>query len=330
MPVYKRGRTWWVDLSVDGRRSRISAGHGITRAQALEFEAKLRGDWHAGRVGRRQSHSIEAALERWLNGEARALAHWKKIASVVNAWTPYLRGRDLVDAGDVANEARTAWLKEGLKPATINRRLAALRRVTRLAWKSWLWIDRPAMIELLPGERPGTLQLDKHQVNAILANAGSVKVRDAIMVIAHAGLRLGEVVNTKRWTLRNRRLDLDAHTKTGRPRRIPLTPEATAAAARLARDPIKYDALRYGFRQARRRARMPWVTMRDLRRTFGSWIVQRTKSLKAAQDLLGHSTVAITARHYAHLLDEHLVKAVATLPRLHAAQIRHSRIREKR
>jgi integrase len=61
---------------------------------------------------------------------------------------------------------------------------------------------------------------------------------------------------------------------------------------------------------------MKWLQFRDLRRTCGSWIVQRTRSLKAAQDLLGHTSIAITAKHYAHLLDEHLVDAVRTLPRL--------------
>jgi integrase len=48
--------------------------------------------------------------------------------------------------------------------------------------------------------------------------------------------------------------------------------------------------------------------------------VQRTGSLKAAQQLLGHTTIAVTARHYSHLLDEHLREAVDTLPDLAGKQ----------
>lgn len=105
---------------------------------------------------------------------------------------------------------------------------------------------------------------------------------------------------------------MEKRTKTGRPRMVPL-------ARGLSPDTFPYDLtereLSPGFRDARRAAGMPWLQFRDLRRTCGSWIVQRTRSLKAAQDLLGHTTIAITAAHYAHLLDEHLREAVKSLPR---------------
>ena len=73
---------------------------------------------------------------------------------------------------------------------------------------------------------------------------------------------------------------------------------------------------------------MPWLQFRDLRRTCGSWIVQRTRSLKAAQDFLGHTTIAITAKHYAHLLDEHLEEAANAMPRL--AGMARGRVRKKK
>ena len=108
-------------------------------------------------------------------------------------------------------------------------------------------------------------------------------------------------------------------TKTGRTRLIPLP-------AGLTKDSFPFgltkSELRKGFERARAAAGMTWLQMRDLRRTFGSWIVQRTGSLKAAQELLGHSTVAITSRHYAHLLPGHLQEAVDTLPKLRAGKAR--------
>ena len=47
--------------------------------------------------------------------------------------------------------------------------------------------------------------------------------------------------------------------------------------------------------------------------TSEEWIVQRTGNLKAAQELLGHTTSTITSRHYAHLMTDHLRDAVASL-----------------
>ncbi len=325
MPVYKRGNTWWVDLTLDGRRSRVSAGRGISKGQAQEYEAQLRRDWHAGRVGRKQRRTLSEALARWLNGEARALAGWRNIASKIAAWAPHTKGRGLEEASDVAGEAAAAWRKAGLSPYTINGRLRLYRRAMKLAATSWGWLDRPPTIELVPGERPRMTRLDEHQARRFLAACGDdQELLDAIILQVHAGLRPGEVKLPGLRHASPHRLELDASTKTGRPRSLPLTREAARAARRL---PITMgrDALRYRFERARERAGMPWLQMRDLRRTFGSWIVQRTGSLKAAQDLLGQSSSQVTARHYAHLLDEHLEAAVGALPRLGKTQRRHSR-----
>lgn len=325
MPVYKRGGTWWVHVQVGNRRTRVSAGKGVSRAQAVELEAKLRGDLHAGRVGRVQRHTVSEALARWLDGEARGLKHWRNIAGKIAAFTPYLRGRDMVDAGDVAEGARNAWQKEKLAPATINGRLRLYRRVMNLAFGEWRWLERPVKISLVRGENPRMVKLDQHQARRFIKACGDDQdLLVWVILQAHAGLRPGEPGKPGTKAAARGRLELDSRTKTGRPRSIPLTREALQAAKLL---PLRVgrDALRYRFDRARERANMPWLQPRDLRRSFGSWIVQRTRSLKAAQELLGNSSIQVTARHYAHLLDEHLVGAVGQLPGLRATQLRHSR-----
>lgn len=59
----------------------------------------------------------------------------------------------------------------------------------------------------------------------------------------------------------------------------------------------------------RRNPELRGYMVHDLRRTAGARIVSATHSLLAAQNLLGHSDISITAKHYAHLLAAEQVEA---------------------
>ena len=66
-----------------------------------------------------------------------------------------------------------------------------------------------------------------------------------------------------------------------------------------------------GFSAIARRAGVPF-RCHDLRHRFASEFLQRTGGLAALQAILGHRTVAMTMR-YAHVMTEHLHRAVARL-----------------
>jgi integrase len=198
---------------------------------------------------------------------------------------------------------------EGLASATINRRLAALRRVTRLA-AEWGWISHPPTVRLLGGEEPRTRTLTEAQVKA-LGMACSRPARDCILLGAYTGLRMGEILRLQADQVAGDTLIL-TRTKTSRQRAVPVPQIALPIIARIPLG-ISYAQLRREFEAARIKVGMPEVQFRDLRRTYGSWIVQRTGNLKAAQELLGHTTSTITSRHYAHLMTDHLRDAVASL-----------------
>ena len=169
--------------------------------------------------------------------------------------------------------------------------------------------------------------LTEAQVKA-LALAANGPTRDAILLGAYTGLREAEILRLSADQVAAGDTLVLTRTKTGRQRAVPVP---RAALPILARIPLglTYAVLRREWESARVKAGMPEVQFRDLRRTYGSWIVQRTGNLRAAQELLGHTTSTITARHYAHLLTDHLREAVASLdgPRDIAA---HNRKFEKR
>lgn len=237
---------------------------------------------------------------------------------------PYCQGKQLTDVVSVAEAVRTAGIKAKLKPATINRRLAILRRVAKLAFRQWDWLDTDlgARIALLPGEQPRYVQASPEEAKRLL-EASEGRGRQAILWACMTGLRKSELRSLTQENFQNGAIVLTKG-KTDRPRTVPL-------------QGLKQEDFPFGlteteidnaFEAAREAIGRPDLQFRDLRRTFGSWIVQRTKSLRAAQELLGHTTPTITARHYAHLLGDDLRDAVRTLPNL-AGQARGRQKRRK-
>lgn len=248
---------------------------------------------------------------RWLEGDARTLESFEDIKGKARHIEKYIAGQPIARASDIAEEIKKDMLDAGLGVVTINRRLAVLRRITNLAAK-WKWIEAAPKVTLLPGEEARKIMLTPAQVEAWAKKADG-RVRDAIILAAYTGVRQGELLRLDRANVVGNSLVL-TRTKTKTQRVIPVPPDARSLLRRIPFG-LTYAQLRIGFEEARDAAKLSHVQFRDLRRTYGSWVVQRSKSLKAAQDLLGHTSSAITSKHYAYLLNDHLKSAVATLVR---------------
>lgn len=323
MPIRPHGKGWEVRIQHAG--DRISCSFGRYR-DAQEFERRHKQRIADHRVGRASQYTLEEAVERWLYGEAASLESHKNLIDKVRVIYPHIQGRSLLELADAAEGVRKEGVAAGLKPATINRRLAILRRVGRLAFRKWKWLehDEAARITMVPGEEPRYVQATEEQVDTLLASA-EPRARQAIVWAALTGLRQGELRRVEPHHFEDGRLAVTRAKKRGKPRRVPL---ARGLRAQDFPYHLTDREVTKDFRAARKAAGMPWLQFRDLRRTCGSWIVQRTKSLKAAQDILGHTTIAITAKHYAHLLDDHLEEAIATMPKF-AGMARGSRKKKK-
>lgn len=308
MPIRRHGKGYEVRIQQAGRR--ISRSFGSYR-DAAEFESRAKQRLRDRRVWRTARYTLEEALARWLTGEATTLRSHRSLLYKVRSISPQVQGRLLTEVADVAEAVTKAGLREKLKPATINRRLAILRRVARLAYRKWQWLDHDeaARITLLAGEEPRYVQVSPAQAEKLLRVAKG-NARGAILWAMLTGLRKSELLAVEEHHFRDGSL-LVTRTKTGKPRAVPLQRDLSASSFPWG---LTSTDVEHRFREARNRAGMPWLQFRDLRRTFGSWIVQRTHSIKAAQDLLGHTTPTITSRHYAHLLEGDLRDAIDTLP----------------
>jgi integrase len=307
MPVHKRGDTWWVSVSVGGRRIRKSAGRAATRADAKRLEAKILQDAVKVRRGEKPDRTLSEALVEWLTQHED-----KRTREHVRALYPYVKGRLLKDAHIVAREAKQGMLAAGRAAATINRRLAILRAVANLAYREWEWLDEPVgkKISLLPVNNERHVYLEPVEVAALAAACPNPNAGSFVLLAAYTGLRRGELfrANDGHAIARDGLLMLDAKTKTGRPRVIPVPAEVEHIVSQMPL-PLSLPQLRKSWDKARKACGMPNIRFHDLRHTYASWLVQAKVPLRTVQELMGHTTMAMTQR-YSHLADEHLREAV--------------------
>jgi integrase len=313
--IRKHGNRWQVRLRVGGgRRVERSLPIGATYADAKAFKARLQHQLLASATGALAKYSIDDAIDRWVETGAKALKSWERdLRYRVGILRNYTGGRPLADLPEVADQIKARGQKEGLSAAAINRYVALLRRVGNLA-ERWGWTDAPLgrRVILLPENSQRHVYLTADQVRALQAAADPLTA-DMIAFAVLTGLRRSELLALQPDQVRGNVLALDAKTKSGRPRGIPLPPEAARIARKRLPWGVEYWELRDRFEAARKAAGLPGVRWHDLRHTYASWLAQKGQPLTAIRDLMGHSSLAVTNR-YAHLAPAHLRQAVNSLP----------------
>lgn len=213
-------------------------------------------------------------------------------------------------------------------PSTINRELAVLRHLLRLA-EEWGYVEKVPRIRMAP-EPEGRLRfLAEDELVRLLAacEAKASKSRvllPVVTVAVNTGMRRGEVLGLawERVDFARGVLRLE-QTKSGRRREIPMNQAVDQALSGLAGpkleglvfrkgDGSKWGSIRTAFERACRDAKIEDFRFHDLRHTFASHFMMSTGDLPALQKILGHATLAMTMR-YAHLAQGHLRKAMDAL-----------------
>jgi integrase len=306
--IRKRGKAWLVDVKVGSQRIRTTVRGDREAARKVEISTRQRIV-----ADRLRPRGLEEALTKYLQEYAPRLKDENGQKNKAKQILQFIEDKTFDDVQDVASKIKSL----PLKPATINRRLALLRRLCSLAFREWGWIDRPIAqkISLLTENNQRHVYLTREEVDLVASFCGPGE-SDAIRFAAYTGLRRSELFRVGPDNVRDGCLVLDANNKAGRPRMVPIHPDIEGIPLPLRTT----DALlRSAWVSARVKAGLSHVKFHDLRHTWASWLAQAGVSLYTIGEILGHSQ-AQTTRRYSHLGREDLKAAVAKIGASNGAQ----------
>lgn len=300
----KRGR-YHVQFMQGGRRIHRVCPPDTTKAQAQEWERKLRGEvFRVDKLGGLPEYSLQQAIDRYLDeytgrDKRRTSGKAEKLKDMLGDSTVPLR--------TVPEVAETVKSVPDITASTKNRRLAILRRVANLAYRKWGWLDQDigSKIQLLPENPAREVYLSKEQIRTLAEAQGNEQVKAAIYIAAYTGLRSGEILALTEADIKDGVIHVRT-SKNGKPRMVPVVPHIRKWVGRL---PIGVhpSTLSHAVSGA-----MPGVRFHDLRHSCASLLLAAGVDLYTIAKVLGHSTIQVTQR-YAHLQLSGLKKAMARL-----------------
>jgi len=316
-----------VALIGEGRYLDVKREYHTTLGQALKLYRK--------NFGRQPSYNSAKAyfVKRYKTyfGEDRRLAD--------------IRYRDLESYRSYLKQTLTA--KKTIRTdAATNREMSCLRHIFNKAIE-WELIDESPFTKgqsLFIKENNQRLRyLTEEEITALL-KACSTKVikfpdskthvkqmtrkdvhylRDIVGCALLTGMRKGEILGLKWRQVKGNFIYL-RKTKTAKSRQVPISDDLAALFKRIRQrqglgseyvftfEGKRIESLKGGFAAAVERAGIEDLKFHDCRHTFSSHFVMRGGSIKALQEILGHTTLTMTMK-YAHLAQSHKKQAVNLL-----------------
>ena len=216
MSIFKRGKTYWYNFWWEGEHIQMST-HQTNKRVAQQMEAAHRTQLAKGEVGieeRKPAPTLKEfapkfreAIETRSADKPETVRFYKSKLDRLLEYAPLASARlDKIDEALIekyVQQRRKQFTpatakkehKQEIAPATVNRELATLRRLLRLAHE-WKVINRVPRIRLLPGERNREFVLS-HDGEKDYLDFAPQPLKAVALLILDTGLRVGEAVNLK-------------------------------------------------------------------------------------------------------------------------------------
>jgi|SRR5215469_2832804 len=316
--IYRRGNIWWIQFRHNGERV-FESSRSRNRDIAAQLLRKRLGEVAAGNLPLAGANRItyENLRDALLADYAANKRKWLRIGK---DGKPYICGISTLDgffkgcrAVNITTDSLRRFIgeqqKKGMANGTINRCLALLRRMLRLAIEDGKLRDVPHFPMLREASpRKGFLEHSSYQK---LRQHLPEHLRPVLATGYYTGMRLGEILGL-RWTnvdLANAEVRLDPDsTKNEEARTIPLTSELLEmlrierernpkAEFVFMREGERIGSFRKAWNSAAKCAGLPELLFHDLRRTGIRNLVRAGVPERVAMAISGHRTRAVFERY---------------------------------
>ena len=335
--LYRRGRLWWMAYVVDGRQRCESTGTTNKRLAQKILNLRI-AEIIEGRY--RLPKSNPPKLREWAAQFLDTISHLdtkQTYKSCINTLNEFFGPVPLSQIGAARiEEFKVARTKAGAGPAIINRNLAVLRRMLKLA-------ARQRLIARSPFEEVDFLNERSTRRQAIVLSVEEQRklelvapplLRTLIALLADTGLRVGKEALPLKWQDIDlqKRLIYVRRSKTPAGRRVlEITNHclSTLSAwmkvtgpnfssyvfANPNRPDVPLKCVKKAWARALKAIKLDWRPIYDLRATFASRLSGLGTADNQVAGMLGHSSPSIVST-YAKVTDEYRHAAIQKLDAL--------------
>ena len=314
--VYRRGKTWWIDFSMEAHRIRQSA-HTTKKAEAEAIMAKLQEELRQKKFfGKKAEITLSTLLNRYYEEISPTKKRPKDDFYTIRVLLRFFGDIPISTiTRQLLNQYKKARLDDGLSAAAVNRPLNLLSHAFNTAITEWEIADTNPVATVKKEREENRLRfLTRPEADKLIYECKG-HLKPIVEWALATGMRQSEILRLERNDLeRAPNFIFCTNTKNGKDRLIPFTEiHGTILAQSVAHfsgvvfhyKGSRVKSVHKTFSGAAKRAGLNDINFHTLRHTFASWAVMSGMPLNELMEILGHSSLDMVMK-YAHLSPEHL------------------------
>jgi integrase len=299
---------WYVDFhDAEGKRVQKLVPHAVTQDEAvlaLRVDVSKALSSSCGIQPSKNAVSFQEYADGFkMNYLAVERKNWQSDAFRLNHLSDYFRGKKLeeIDSEGV-RQLKKERMDKGNSERTVNRYLALLKRMFNVAIEQGYVKENPVkQVKFFSERDTHRSRILSHEEETRLLAKCPDYLRRIVVLALHTGLRIGEIqqLNWNQVDFGRKEIIVE-RTKGKKVRFIPmnriLLEELTALkqSSGIGDLVFCFKSIRTVFKNACKKAKIQGFTFHDLRRTFGTRLLEKGIDIITIQRLYGHSNSLVT------------------------------------